>query len=133
MGRLVVADPVDGGETGATMLGGGTFAMTYGRRKMSDEEGSGDSGFPDVSASIGSGFGSIVDGVVDAAKSAGDAALNAAYVVGDTAEIAYHSFAAAGDAGVGDMAGANAQNDAANAEVDEVFEDVGNIRKDIGF
>jgi hypothetical protein len=100
---------------------------------MGDDEGSGDSGFPDVSASIGSGFGSIMDGVVDVAKSAGDAALNAAYTVGDTAEIAYHSFAAGADAAVGDMAGANAQNDAANAEVKEVYEDVGNIRKDIGF
>jgi hypothetical protein len=100
---------------------------------MSDDESAGDSGFPDVSASIGSGFGNIVDGIVDVAKSAGDAALNAAYAVGDAAEIGYHSFAAGADATIGDMAGAKAQNDAANAEVREVYEDVGNIRKDIGF
>jgi hypothetical protein len=96
-------------------------------------ESSEESGFPDVSASIGSGLGSLVDGVVDVAKSAGDAALNAAYVVGDTAQGMYHSTAAAADAWAGDMAGANAQNDAANEEVRQIQEDVANIGKDIGF
>jgi len=101
---------------------------------MSDsEEGSEGFGIPDVSASIGSGFGSIVDGVVDAAKSAGDAALNAAYAVGDTAQGMYHSTAAAGDAWMGDMAGATAENDASFEERRQIDEDVANIKKDIGF
>jgi hypothetical protein len=100
---------------------------------MGDDESSGDVGFPDVSASIGSGFGSIVDGVVDVAKSAGDAALNVAYDVGDTAQGIYHSTAAAADAWAGDMAGANAQNDAANEERRQIDEDDANIRRDLGF
>jgi hypothetical protein len=45
----------------------------------------------------------------------------------------YHSTAAAGDAWAGDMAGANAQNDAANEEYRQYQEDVANIEKDIGF
>jgi hypothetical protein len=102
--------------------------------EMSDsEEGSEGWSIPDVSASIGSGFGSIVDGVVDVAKSAGDAALNVAYDVGDTAQGIYHSTAAAADAWAGDMAGANAQNDAANEERRQIDEDDANIRKDLGF
>jgi hypothetical protein len=96
-------------------------------------ESSGESGFPDVSDSIGSGFGSIVDGVVDVARSAGDAALNVAYDIGDTAQGMYHSTAAAGDAFLGDMAGANAQNDLANEERRQIEEDEANIRRDIGF
>jgi hypothetical protein len=85
------------------------------------------------SASIASGFGGIIDGVVDVATSAGDAALNSAYAVGDTAAGTYYSAAAAGDAFIGDMAGANANSDEANKQIAEAHEDVDNVGKDIGF
>jgi hypothetical protein len=84
-------------------------------------------------ASIIGGLGSIVDGVVDVATSAGDAALNAAYTVGDGAAATYYSAAAAGDAFIGDMAGANANNDEANKQAAEGWQDIDNISKDIGF
>ena len=84
-------------------------------------------------SSILGGLGQIVDGAVDVATSAGDAALNAAYAVGDGAASTYYGAAAAGDAFFGDMAGANANNDEAVRQADEVAEDLGNIRSDIGF
>lgn len=84
-------------------------------------------------ASILGGVGQIIDGAVDIASSAGDAALNAAYAVGDSAATGYYSAAAAGDAFIGDMAGASANNDEANKQADEAYQDVQNIGNDIGF
>ncbi len=97
-----------------------------------DDYGSGES--PEGSAadaSIVGGFGSIIDGVVDVATSAGDAALNSAYAVGDAAAATYYSAAAGGDAFIGDMAGANANNDEANKQTAEFYQDVDNIGQDI--
>ena len=83
--------------------------------------------------SILGGVGQIIDGAVDAATSAGDAAVNAAYAVGDMAASNYYGAAAAGNAFLGDMAGATANNDEAVKQANEMNEDLSNVRDDLGF
>lgn len=95
--------------------------------------GDGGSGLPDATDSIGSGLGDIGHGIMDAAASAGRATWDVMQAGGDMVVGTGHAFAAGADAFVNDMPGANAQNDAANADAASMYSHIDDAEKEIGF